>query len=57
MSLEYTSAQRESARTILEMLSKHVREYMAEQGEWVECVHPPLSVCLTPTDVDRGGKF
>ena len=41
MDLEYTSAQLESAMNNLEVFSKHFREYMAEQGEWVECTQPP----------------
>ena len=39
MSLEYTASHLESTRATLEVVSKHVRDYMVTQGEWVEC--PP----------------
>ena len=38
MTLEYTLAQLESTRTNLKVFSNHVNEYMAEQGESMECV-------------------
>ena len=46
MTLEYTLSQLESARTNLDVFSKHVREYIAEQDEWVECVQPPSQSAL-----------
>ena len=58
MSLEYTSAQLESAKTILELFSKQVRAYMADHVEWMECMcAATLSVCLTPADVHLSGTI
>ena len=50
MAREYTSGQLESARTNLEVISKHVRDYMVAQGEWVECVQPTTQSAL-PQDM------
>ena len=44
---EYTLAQLDSARATLEMFAKHVREYMAKQGEW-EVFDMPASQSALP---------
>ena len=46
VALEYTSSQLESTRTNLEVIFKHVREYMVTQGEWVECVQATTQSAL-----------
>ena len=50
MSLEYMASQLESARTNVEVISKHVRDYVVTQGEWVECVQPTTQSAL-PQDM------
>ena len=40
VSLEYTSGQPESTRTNLDVISKHVRDYMVTQGKWEKYVQP-----------------
>ena len=46
MALEYTPAQLDSSHANLEVCARHVRAYMVDHREWVECVQPPLLSAL-----------
>ena len=44
--IKYSSMQIESARTYLEVFTKHSREYMVRHGEWKMCMHTPTQLVL-----------